>query len=64
MRGCWPVPIGWAEMGANEQLQLGHWHLSDLVEPWRPAQFRLEAHDELIGSDQAIRWMPALEMTT
>ena len=37
----------------REQLQLGDWQLSDLVDPsaW-PAQFRLE-DDELIGSDQA-----------
>ena len=37
----------------REQLQLGEWKLSDLVDPqaW-PAQFRLE-DDDLIGSDQA-----------
>ena len=43
------------EAVGNEQLQLGDWQLSDLVDPlaW-PAQFRLEAFDdELAGSNQA-----------
>jgi Ca2+-binding RTX toxin-like protein len=46
----------WLGRDANkEQLQLGDWHLSELVQPeaW-PTQFRLEdLDDELIGSDTA-----------
>jgi hypothetical protein len=46
----------WLGRDANkEQLQLGDWHLSELVQPeaW-PTQFRLEdLDDELIGSDSA-----------
>ena len=35
----------------NEQLQLGDWQLSDLVDSAWPAQFRLEDFDdEIIGS--------------